>query len=204
MAIVTLTPKVKIGTGILLTAGGAFGAYKTFKADKKNKLAYGIVSGLLLVGGVLLARKGFVQNSSLRVMPQEVSKPESNPEVKKIIADAVKEGKVSSSASGDSAPATTAPAPAPSRPSQAPAPSKPATAQQKADAVAQKEWQNGRIVGKIDIKSVEASKARKENILRRIESLKVQHDRVKKEKGWNAGLPIRNEVEVLKAQLFWC
>jgi hypothetical protein len=203
MAIITLTPKKKIGAGILLSAGGAYGIYRTIKADKKNKLAFGLVSGLLLVGGILLARKGYVQNKSLRTMPQEVDKP--SDDVKKVIADAIKEGKVSNSASGESATMTPPPAPAPVKPASAPAPSKPMTPQQKADVIAQKEWQNGRVVGKIDLKKIEESKARNEKIFARIEQLRLKHDALKKEKGgWQKGLPLRNEIEILKAQLYWC
>lgn len=212
---ITITPKVKIVTGVGLSGVGVLSLYQAYKAEKKNKLAFGIVGGLSLIGGLLLARKGYVQHKSLKVMPQE---PDGNADkVKKIIQDAVKEGKVSggiANASGDSAvlepkkSVQKSPVQQNSRPvAKTPAPSQrptPAPAPQQSAIKEEKQWQNGRVVGQVDLKRLEASKAMKEKLLKRIELLKVQHDKIKKEKGWNAGLPIRNEIEMTKAQLFWC
>lgn len=192
----TITPKIKIIGGIALFGGGAFGLYKALNKENKNRLAHGVLGGILLTGGILMTIKGFKQNKSLNAMPiQEVDA--SKQRVKAIIADAVKEGKVSSASGVQQMPA---PVQSQSQVKKPVSGNQPVKSQSNP---AQSQWQNGRVVGKVDVKNIEASRARKENILRRIDQLKVQHDQIKKTKGYAAGLPVRNEIEILKAQLFW-
>jgi|CXWL01.1.fsa_nt_gi hypothetical protein len=192
----TIAPKIKIVGGLAMSAGGAYGLYKSFNPESKDRIANGVVGGLLLISGILMLRKGWVQNSSLKDMPQKVSGNSGNEEVKKVIADAVRQGKVSANASGITAP---------TQPSTTQS-SKPAQSQvnPQAGSSEQKKWQNGKVVGQIDIKRIEESKAKKEGILKRIDQLKVQHNQLIKKNGWHAGNTVRNEIEILKAQLFWC
>ena len=185
----TLTPKVKLVGGALLTAGGVIAIYKAYNSESKNKFAQGVLGVLLLAGGLLLAKKGYAQNKSLKAMPmQELNKTQDD-KVKEIIKEAVKEGKVSS-ASGVQ---------------EAPVEERTESKNYRSESRHQKTrgFEKGRVVGKVNPEIIDYSNSKKESIRNRISELRKEHDRVKKEKGWSAGLGIRNEIELLKGKLFW-
>lgn len=60
-----------------------------------------------------------------------------------------------------------------------------------------------KIVGKVDSVEIEKRNRHKKMILQRIEELKQQHAVAIKKSGWHNGQSIRNEIELLKAKLFY-
>jgi len=225
----TINPKLKIVSGVALAGGGAFMFYQANKAtDKKKKLMYGLAGAGLIISGFFVGKKGVIQVIGLN--RQGKANDDANNPAKAITADMVKEkaevkpnnNKVERENTQRTAPLafnnreknldsfdtimqSASPNGAP--PSSVQSKPKNNNVVQKNDTI--KARNNGsvtsmgiKVVDKLDAKILERNSQRRQLILNQISEKEKQNKILIKASGWHAGLPLRNEISILKAQLF--
>lgn len=228
----TINPKVKIVGGVALAGGGAFMFYQSNKAtDKKKKWLYGLTGVGLVIGGFLAGKQGVVQVIGLREQGKATNT--SNDPAKGVIADMAKENIevkkpsvekentvrsstlafdngnknasefdsiMSSTASSGATPSKnnirTIPA---TQPKIVDKNNNIITANRN-DAVKN---MGARVVGKVDPKVLERNKQERQSILGTISAKESEHKKLIKLSGWHSGLPLRNEISMLKARLHY-
>ena len=60
-----------------------------------------------------------------------------------------------------------------------------------------------RVVGNVDPAILEKNKLEKQTLLNTITAKESEHKKLIKLSGWHAGLPLRNEISMLKARLHY-
>lgn len=222
----TISPKVKIISGVTLTGAGAYVFFKHSigNPDKKKQLIFGIAGGMMIVSGIIMGKKGIAQAKSLK---EQAKINDSNNPAKDIVSEveeeniAIKNKNISNNNAKSSRPASNFSAngsgdsfeqikssmssvdiikpPIQSREKQKGGILGVATKRENKSHV------NGvKVVGKIPAEEIEKNAKRKQNILNSITAKEKEHKAFIKKNGWHAGLPIRNEISVLKAQLYYC